>query len=170
MKRLILALLLLVISTNSTLAASSPEEPKDSFVLFSWRLYYEATTVVHSPSKETKPRAVVPQQIVTWYRAKASQYGGSDGFYYNHFACGGVYYPSVKGVAHKSLPCGTKVTFKYYGVKRINGKLVKGWYYSTMRVIDRGPYCCGRSFDFTVAAARSLGFNGIGTVYWHITK
>lgn len=106
---------------------------------------------------EPKPTAAPIQ----WYTAYASEYGGETrgiNFYYHHFACGGIYFPSVLGVAHKTLPCGTKVAFKY------------GNRYLTLKVIDRGPYCCGRSFDFTVRAARLLHFPGIGKVKWRIVK
>ena len=41
------------------------------------------------------------------------------------------------GVAHKSLPCGTKVTFRYHGRS------------VTVPVIDRGPYVGGREWDLT---------------------
>jgi rare lipoprotein A (peptidoglycan hydrolase) len=56
------------------------------------------------------------------------------------------------GVAHKTLPCGTKVTLFYAG-KTI-----------TVPVIDRGPYRKGYSWDLTTETANRLGFEGIGTV------
>ena len=40
----------------------------------------------------------------SWY----GQYGGP-------LACGGRLAPSRLGVAHKTLPCGTKVTFRHTG-------------------------------------------------------
>jgi rare lipoprotein A (peptidoglycan hydrolase) len=56
-------------------------------------------------------------------------------------------------VAHKSLPCGTKVTISYRG--RTAQAVVR----------DRGPYVGGREFDLAGAVARKLGFNGVGTIY-----
>lgn len=56
------------------------------------------------------------------------------------------------GVAHKTLPCGTKVTIRYRGHTVV------------APVIDRGPYVGGREFDLTGATARALGFNGVGTI------
>jgi len=56
------------------------------------------------------------------------------------------------GVANKSLPCGTKVTIRYHGRTVV------------APVIDRGPYVGNREFDLTGAAARALGFNGVGTI------
>ena len=56
------------------------------------------------------------------------------------------------GVAHKSLPCGTKVTFRY-GRRSV-----------AARVIDRGPYVGGREWDLTAALKQKLGFPSTGTV------
>jgi len=67
-------------------------------------------------------------------------------------ACGGVLGRAQQGVAHKTLPCGTKVTIRYRGHTVV------------APVIDRGPYVGGREFDLTGATARALGFNGVGTI------
>jgi rare lipoprotein A (peptidoglycan hydrolase) len=78
------------------------------------------------------------------YRAvKATWYG--PGFYGNHLACGGRLRHSTLGVAHKSLPCGTKVALKYRGRTLV------------VPVIDRGPYSRGVSYDLTEATAKKLG-------------
>ena len=85
------------------------------------------------------------------YRATAASYYGP-GLYGNSTACGQTLTPSTKGVAHKTLPCGTKVTFRY------RGRTV------TAQVIDRGPYAAGREWDLTAATKRKLGFGSTGTV------
>lgn len=78
------------------------------------------------------------------YRAvKATWYG--PGLYGNRLACGGRLRTRTLGVAHKSLPCGTKVALRYRG----NTVVVP--------VIDRGPYAHGVSYDLTEATARKLG-------------
>ena len=85
------------------------------------------------------------------YRAAyASWYG--PGLYGNPLACGGTLSGGTLGVAHKTLPCGTKVTLK-------RGK-------RTVRVpvVDRGPFVAGREYDLTAATAQRLGFTGHGTV------
>lgn len=81
----------------------------------------------------------------------ASYYG--PGLYGNGVACGGTLTPSTMGVAHKTLPCGTKVTIRYHG------RTVK------VPVIDRGPYIPGRDYDLTEAVRNKLGFGGVGTIW-----
>jgi len=80
--------------------------------------------------------------------AEASYYG--EGLYGNGVACGGTLRPNTIGVAHKTLPCGTKVTFGYHG------------HYIVAKVIDRGPYIAGRTWDLTTAAADALGMTNAG--------
>ena len=80
--------------------------------------------------------------------ALASWYG--PGFYGNRTANGEMFTPQTVGVAHKSLPFGTPVTFEY------NGKSL------TTAVNDRGPFIPGREFDLSSAAADQLGMKGAG--------
>ncbi|MBB4663615.1 septal ring lytic transglycosylase RlpA family protein [Conexibacter arvalis] len=72
--------------------------------------------------------------------------------YGSPLACGGTLGYSQLGVAHKTLPCGTKVTIRYRGRQ------------VTVPVVDRGPYVGGREWDLTGATARALGFSGVGVV------
>jgi len=86
------------------------------------------------------------------YRASyASWYG--PGLYGNSTSCGGALTPWRLGVAHKSLPCGTEVTFRY------RGRSV------TVPVIDRGPFVAGREWDLTAATKAKLGFGSTGVVW-----
>ena len=82
--------------------------------------------------------------------ALASWYG--PGFYGRRTGCGGTLGYSQLGVAHKTLPCGTKVTLRH------NGRRVR------VPVIDRGPYVGAREYDLTAATARKLGFRGHGGI------
>lgn len=88
---------------------------------------------------------------ITAYRyAQASWYG--PGLYGNRTACGQTLTPSIRGVAHKTFPCGTKLTLRY-GNRSVN-----------VQVIDRGPYVGDREFDLTSATRNDLGFPGTGRI------
>jgi rare lipoprotein A len=82
--------------------------------------------------------------------ANASWYG--PGLYGNRTGCGGTLQYGQLGVAHKSLPCGTMVTFRH-GDRSVR-----------VPVIDRGPYVGGREYDLTAATAARLGFKGHGAI------
>jgi hypothetical protein len=69
---------------------------------------------------------------------------------------GGILHRDDLGVANKTLPCGTMVTFRY------NGKGIR------VPVIDRGPYIEGREWDLTGATAVALDFPGLGDIDWKI--
>jgi len=69
-------------------------------------------------------------------------------------ACGGVLGPSQLGVAHKTAPCGTLISFTYAGRSL------------TVPVIDRGPYVAGREWDLTGATAAALAFPGLARIQW----
>jgi rare lipoprotein A len=75
--------------------------------------------------------------------AKASWYG--PGLYGNRMACGSTLRHRTLGVAHKRLPCGTKVALRYHGRTLV------------VPVVDRGPYARGVDYDLTEATARRLG-------------
>ena len=83
--------------------------------------------------------------------ALASWYG--PGLYGNALSCGGRLSPGTVGVAHKTLPCGTRL------VLRKGSRLVRA------RVIDRGPYVGAREFDLTAATKQRLGFGSTGRVW-----
>jgi hypothetical protein len=91
-------------------------------------------------------------RVYVFRRSFASYYG--PGLYGGGLACGGRLSPNTIGVAHKTLPCGTKVSFTLG-----NGRTV------TTRVIDRGPFIAGRDWDLTAGLKRKLGFGSTGPVY-----
>jgi peptidoglycan lytic transglycosylase len=90
------------------------------------------------------------QRINAFRPAAASYYG--PGLYGGGLACGGTLTPSKLGVAHKTLPCGSKVTLRYHG------------HTVTVPVIDRGPFAGNREYDLTEATKAKLGFPPVGTV------
>jgi rare lipoprotein A len=89
-------------------------------------------------------------RLNVYRNALASWYG--PGLYGGHLSCGGTLDAGDLGVAHKSLPCGTKVTLRHHG------RVVR------VPVIDRGPYVAGREYDLTEATANRLKFRGHGAI------
>lgn len=84
---------------------------------------------------------------ISWY---------GPGFYGKRTACGLAMTEALVGVAHRTLPCGTKVTFK----NPATGKIV------TAPVVDRGPYVSGRQWDMTGGLCKQLGHCYTGAIYW----
>jgi hypothetical protein len=78
------------------------------------------------------------QSVASWYED-----GGST-------ACG---FHAYYGVANRTLPCGTHVTFAY------GGRTVQAV------VDDRGPFVSGREWDLNQNTAGALGFGGVGSVW-----
>ena len=89
-------------------------------------------------------------RLNVYRRAAVSWYG--PGLYGNKLSCGGRLTPGTLGVAHKTLPCGARVTLR------------KGDRVLRVRVVDRGPYVGGREFDLTSATRESLHFGGVGSL------
>jgi hypothetical protein len=88
---------------------------------------------------------------ISWY---------GPGFYGHRTACGYAYTREIMGVAHKSLPCGTLVTFRNIS----NGREV------TVPVIDRGPYVTGRQWDMSGGLCIYLDHCYTGTIEWRWGK
>lgn len=84
---------------------------------------------------------------VSWY---------GPGFYGKRTACGVALTQGLIGVAHRTLPCGTKITFR----NPANGRVV------TATVVDRGPYVGGRQWDMTGGLCKRLGHCYTGSLYW----
>jgi rare lipoprotein A (peptidoglycan hydrolase) len=78
----------------------------------------------------------------TWGVRTATYFG--PGLYGNRTACGFVLRHRTRGVAHRSLPCGTRVP------------VYRGGLIAIFPVIDRGPHTRGVQLDLTHAAARKL--------------
>lgn len=95
----------------------------------------------------------------TWQSAVASSYG--PGLYGNRTACGQTLTTTTIGVAHLTMPCGTRLMFQGR-----SGQIVYA------NVIDRGPYVSGRTFDLTEATVKQMGYAsttdfGVRTVNWN---
>ena len=79
----------------------------------------------------------MPPQLATWY---------GPGFFGNETACGQTLTPTTMGVAHRKLPCGSKVVLNY------------GKRFVRTTVIDRGPFANGARWDLTQRTAEKLRF------------
>jgi peptidoglycan lytic transglycosylase len=99
------------------------------------------------------PRAVAasPELAVTVLRPRSVTWYGP-GFFGNTTACGQELREDTLGVAHRTLPCGTRVQLLYHG-RRI-----------VVPVIDRGPFNPAAAYDLTQATAQALGMKGSDTV------
>jgi hypothetical protein len=84
-------------------------------------------------------------QNISWY---------GPGLYGNGTACGQKLTKDLVGVAHRTLPCGTLVTFRYKGITL------------TVPVIDRGPYVSSRTWDLSHGACAKLHHCFTGTIDW----
>lgn len=109
---------------------------------------------VEIPQTTARASDASPELNLTVYKpAKATWYG--PGFYGRTTACGLKMSRTLVGVAHRTLPCGTKVAVMY------ENRVL------TVPVVDRGPYANGAKWDITYAAAQALGFlhtDVVGTV------
>jgi len=82
---------------------------------------------------------------ISWY---------GPGLFGNGTACGQTLTKTLVGVAHRTLPCGTLVTFRYKGTTL------------TVPVVDRGPYVSGRTWDLTRGACAKLDHCFTGSIDW----
>ncbi len=114
--------------------------------------------VVPTERTATRQPAAKASVVVksTWRTAEYSWYG--PGFYGSGTACGQRYSRSIMGVAHLTLPCGTRVTLR----NPSNGRTV------TVRVIDRGPYVSGRLWDLSRGTCEYLRNCHTGTISWRL--
>src|SRR5207253_303496 len=112
-----------------------------------------ATRVIAHPRGRTSSRlaASSPTLVVTIYRqAIATVFG--DGSWGSQTACGQTLTRHTLGVAHRTLPCGTKVGIYWHGRTIV------------VPVIDRGPYANHADWDLTEATAKALGISGTETI------
>jgi hypothetical protein len=118
----------------------------------------KAPTGVLAVQPKPKPTPKAQPPVVTasgWRRdPEVSWYG--PGFYGKRTACGLAYTKTIMGVAHRTLPCGTMVSFR----NPANGRVV------TVPVIDRGPYVAGRQWDLSGAVCTALAHCYTGPIQW----
>ena len=108
-----------------------------------------------TPSPTTEPTT---EPSVNWTLDPEISFYGPGGFYGRRTACGLTLTKDLKGVANRTLPCGTLVTFEW------KGKTL------TVPVVDRGPYVSGRIFDLTGGACTYLNHCFTGPINYRIGK
>lgn len=113
-------------------------------------------TLTPSRPDVVQPGSPVGSFLKNYWRwdSNISWYG--PGFYGKRTACGYAYTQSLMGVAHRTLPCGTLVTFR----NPANGRQV------TVPVVDRGPYVSGRQWDMSAGLCLYLGHCYTGSIQW----
>jgi len=102
---------------------------------------------------EGSTAAAVPtaSRAITVFRlAVATLFG--PGLYGRRTACDRRLTRKLRGVAHRTLPCGTRVDLYY------RGRTV------TVPVVDRGPFRKGVSWDLTTATAKDLRLTTTDTI------
>jgi Lytic transglycolase len=129
----------------------------ESSTLFEPALSDEPPEARPSPAQQRARTGTIKKN--TWrLDPNVSWYG--PGFYGKRTACGHAMTESLVGVAHRTLPCGTRITFK----NPANGRIV------TAPVVDRGPYVSGRQWDLTGGLCLKLGHCYTGSMYWKYAR
>jgi rare lipoprotein A (peptidoglycan hydrolase) len=97
------------------------------------------------PAESQSSTTAQEARTADYSAARATWYG--PGLYGNKMACGQTLTHRTLGVAHKRLPCGTKVALRFRGRTIV------------VPVVDRGPYSHGIEYDLTAATAAKLGMS-----------
>ena len=105
----------------------------------------EALRVIVGGGRGTRTVSTSAGSLTVYRESVASWYQDAGGT-----ACG---FHAYYGVANRTLPCGSKVTF-ISGGRRV-----------TATVDDRGPFVGGRDWDLNQNTASALGFDGVETVW-----
>src|SRR3954469_7548579 len=131
---------------------ATPSAGKSGHYVASWRTDHAGVfkvRTVPSGGSSVRASAVEDAQEMTVYRQAVATWFGK-GLYGRKTACGQTLSSHLMGVAHKTLPCGTMVSFYF------RGRTV------TVPVVDRGPFGKGISWHLRTAAADELGFTSTG--------
>ena len=111
-----------------------------------------ARTTTRQPLVAASEEPVNPWRFdgnISWY---------GPGMYGGRTACGVRLTKTIRGVASRTLACGTLVTFR----NPANGRV------ATVPVIDRGPYASGRIWDMSGGLCLYLDHCYTGTMYWKL--
>lgn len=101
-------------------------------------------------SGRASARGALTAPVTVYEPGMATLFG--PGLFGRHTACRTVLTPTTVGIAHRTLPCGTRVEV-FFGGRRV-----------VVPVIDRGPFVAHVTWDLTSGLAASLRFPGRGHV------
>jgi rare lipoprotein A len=107
--------------------------------------------VLTAPAAVQAAAVQAPLTPITGYRPGMATFFGP-GLYGRRTACGQRLTRRLRGIAHRSLPCGSLVEVVY------RGKVLRA------PVVDRGPFTRGIRYDLTAATAKELGFRQTDTI------
>lgn len=147
--------------TATAKAKAALERDRDAYASYQRRITAlrsrDPITPKPSPAPRTSKRA--PAQPTAegtgaWRTGKASHYG--KGSWGHRTASGSTVRSDSMIVAHKTLPFGTLVEFRFNGKRAV------------ARVADRGPYVAGRMWDLGPGIISVLGFNGVHDLQYRI--
>jgi rare lipoprotein A (peptidoglycan hydrolase) len=109
-----------------------------------------------SPSSTTRTVQAVPAPGASWNEVRAGILSLAEKG--KKTACGVSIGVTTFGVAHPSLPCGTRIFIAYGDIRVLT------------QVIARGPYLPGRELDLTPALAVKLNISGATDVRWRFAR
>ena len=109
-----------------------------------------------SPTPAKRAVTAVPAPGTSWNEVRAGILALTEKG--KKTACGVTVGVTTFGVAHPSLPCGTRI-FIAYGDTQV-----------LTQVIARGPYLPGRGLDLTPALAVKLNISGAADVRWRFAR
>ena len=128
--------------------------------------YLDQGSTLFEPTQRTEPAQARPRAALPVGKAVAAErnpwrldrniswYG--PGLYGHGTACGQRLTKGLVGVAHRTLPCGTKVEFR----NPKSGVVVMA------QVIDRGPFVSGRTWDLSHGLCAKLKHCYTGQIQW----
>lgn len=127
-------------------------------------------SMMFEPAQRTEPPqarsgAALPKASPESVKRNPWRYDGNvswfgPGLYGNGTACGQKLTKGLVGVAHRTLPCGTRIEFR----NPENGRVV------TAAVIDRGPFVRGRIWDLSHGLCDKLNHCHTGAIEWRYAK
>jgi len=109
-----------------------------------------------SPTSTKRTVTAIPAPGTSWNEVRAGILALTEKG--KKTACGVTVGVTTFGVAHPSLPCGTRIFIAYGNTQVLT------------QVIASGPYLPGRGLDLTPALAVKLNISGAADVRWRFAK